>query len=217
MGRERMTDRMIVYLIRHGETDYNRQGRLQGHTDIPLNEYGRQLAEITARALADVPFDHVFCSPLIRAVETARIIVGSRNCGFEIDPRIQEISFGVYEGLYYGKENFSVPDPHFRQFFDAPQKYTAPPEGEDFRDVIARTGRFWEELMGGAKYMDKTVLISTHGCALKALLANVFHRELKDFWGAGVQRNCAVSIVRVADGRPELVEEGKIFYEDAGR
>lgn len=203
---------MIVYLIRHGETDLNKEKRLQGQTDIPLNEYGRHLAEITGRALAEVCFDSVFSSPLNRAVETAEIIVGNRTCRFYMDSRIQEISFGEYEGLCYGAEGFNIPDPNFMHFFNAPELYTTPPKGENFKDIITRTGAFWRELAANPEYEDKTILVSTHGCALKALLANICGTEIKDFWGTGVHRNCAVTIVKVMHGSAGVVEEGKVFY-----
>ena len=66
---------MKLYLIRHGETDYNKMKRNQGQIDIPLNEYGRELAEKTREGLAEVPFDLCLCSPLSRARETAEIIL----------------------------------------------------------------------------------------------------------------------------------------------
>lgn len=207
-----MEDKMLVYLIRHGETDQNRQRKLQGQSDCPLNEYGRELAEITGNALADVAFDCAFSSPLIRALETARIIIGNRKMPLIEDDRIQEISFGDYEGLCCGREGYNIPDKHFQYFFDAPDKYHVPPNGESFEEVIARTGNFWRELTGKPEYRDKTILIATHGCALKALLANIRQTEIKDFWGAGVHKNCAVTIVKVEDGKAEILEEGKIFY-----
>lgn len=203
---------MIIYLIRHGETDLNKQKRLQGQTDIPLNEYGRQLARITGQALSEVCFDYVFSSPLSRALETAEIIVGSRTCDLITEERIQEISFGEYEGLCYGAENFNIPDPDFLNFFSAPDVYVTPPKGENFKDVIARTGEFFKELTGNPEYEDKTVLVSTHGCALKALLANICRTQIKDFWGAGVHKNCAVTIVEAANGIARVIEEGRIFY-----
>ena len=65
---------MKIYLIRHGETEWNKECRLQGQTDIELNEYGRELAAITSEALKDIPFEIIFHSPLNRAEETARIL-----------------------------------------------------------------------------------------------------------------------------------------------
>ena len=65
---------MKIYLIRHGETDWNKLRRLQGQADIPLNEFGRQLARETDPALRDVPFDRIYTSPLKRARETAELV-----------------------------------------------------------------------------------------------------------------------------------------------
>ena len=65
---------MQIYLIRHGETDWNKANRIQGQVDIPLNDYGIRLAEETAEALKDVPFEAIFCSPYDRARKTADII-----------------------------------------------------------------------------------------------------------------------------------------------
>lgn len=203
---------MLVYLIRHGETDQNKQRKLQGQSNCELNEYGRKLAEITGEALKDVPFDYVFSSPLSRALETARIVTGSRQIPLIEDERIQEISFGEYEGLCCGREGYNIPDADFTCFFDAPDKYHVPPGGESFEEIIARTGDFWRELTENQEYRDKTILISTHGCALKALLANIRPASLKDFWGKGVHRNCAVTTVQVEDGKAVILEEGKIYY-----
>lgn len=204
---------MLIYLIRHGETDLNKQKRLQGQTDIPLNEYGRHLALITGQALAkEACFDTVFSSPLGRAVETAKIIIGNRTCSFHTDNRIQEISFGEYEGLGFGTGDYSIPDPGFLNFFNAPERYVTPPKGENFKDVIARTGEFLRELIANPEYEEQTILISTHGCALKALLANIRQTQIKDFWGDGVHKNCAVTTVRAVNGKAEVIEEGKIFY-----
>ena len=70
---------MKLYLVRHGITDWNARKKIQGQVDIPLNETGRDLARKTAEGLKDVPFDLCMTSPLCRAKETARIILGSRN------------------------------------------------------------------------------------------------------------------------------------------
>ena len=70
---------MIVYIVRHGETDWNRVRRVQGHTDIELNDYGRKLAEETAEGMKEIRLDLCFTSPLKRAKETALIVLGDRQ------------------------------------------------------------------------------------------------------------------------------------------
>lgn len=205
---------MKLYLIRHGETDLNKQRILQGHSDFELNDYGRELAEKTREGLKDVMFDIVFTSPLKRAKETAEILVRGREPQplFIEDRRIQEISFGEFEGLCCGKEHYNIPDKDFNYFFQAPDKYRVPKGGESFEEVIARTGEFLKEITGKQEYADKTVLVSTHGCALKALLANIRPTPLAEFWGQGVHKNCAVTIVEAEEGKFTVVEEGKLYY-----
>lgn len=203
---------MILYMIRHGETDFNKQRRIQGQSDIPLNAYGRELARKTGKGLKDVGFDLVITSPLIRAKETAQLIAGERDIPFIEEPRIQEIAFGEYEGLCCSKDGYNIPDKNFLAFFDDPIHYQIPPKGESFQQIIERTGYFLEELINKREYAEKTILISTHGCALKAILANVNHTPIAQFWGDGVHRNCAVTILKVQDGKTEVEEEGKIYY-----
>lgn len=203
---------MKIYLIRHGETDQNKRKCLQGRSDIELNEYGRELAYKTAEGLSDIEFDIIFTSPLKRAWETAEIIRRGRDIPLICEERIQEISFGEYEGLCYGKENFSIPDRDFLNFFEKPQEYQTPPQGESFQEVLERTGSFLQELKEKEEYWDKTILLSTHGCALKALLANVQDLSLEEFWGEGVHKNCAVSLVIIDDQGAIVAENGRLYY-----
>ena len=91
--------KMKLYLIRHGETDWNKTRRLQGQVDIPLNDFGRKLARETAPALQTVPFEVVYTSPLLRAKETAELVIGDRKIPMIEDTRIMEMGFGEYEGL----------------------------------------------------------------------------------------------------------------------
>ena len=88
---------MRLYIIRHGETDWNKEKKIQGHTDIPLNEYGRHLAEETAEGMKDISMDLCFTSPLLRAKETAQIVLGDRGIPVIEEPRIMEIGFGSFE------------------------------------------------------------------------------------------------------------------------
>lgn len=203
---------MKIYLIRHGETDQNKCKCLQGRSDIELNEYGRELARKTAEGLKDIPFDIIFTSPLKRARETAEIIRGTRDIPIVLEERIQEISFGEYEGLCYGKENYSIPDKDFMNFFNKPQDYETPPGGESLQEVITRTGGFLQEILQNEVYKDKNILLSTHGCALKACLANINGSLLADFWGEGVHKNCAVSLIEVREGKVVVTEDGKLYY-----
>ena len=110
-----------LYLIRHGETDWNKEFKIQGSSDIELNEYGRELAFITREGLRHIPFDIAYTSPLKRAKETAEIILGGRNIPLYEDKRVQEACFGSFEGATL-KELRERQDP-FLKFFDAPEEF----------------------------------------------------------------------------------------------
>lgn len=221
---------MKLYIIRHGQTEWNKSGRLQGQTDIALNENGRELAAKVGHGLKEVPFDRVISSPLSRSIETAELVI-RENVGragekiISTDERIKEISFGEYEGysipstsMFTGDPKFAISDDEFHYFFDAPEKYQPPKGGESIPHLIERTGEFLEKLAKEADEQTKKgekeelILISTHGAAARALLANIKHTELKDFWYPGVPKNCSVSIVELENGIWKIVEQDVIYY-----
>lgn len=192
---------MRLYIIRHGETVWNVKRRLQGQTDTQLNENGRELARITAQALRNVPFDLAFTSPLQRAAETAEIILDGRNVPVIREERVREISFGVLEGRSILPDAHEMDDPDFHYFFDAPEKYCPPDGGESLDSLIKRTGDFLDELKTKKEFAGKTILISTHGAASRALLSNITGYPRSEFWGKGVPKNCSVSVIdRLDDG-----------------
>lgn len=203
---------MKLYLIRHGETDWNIVKRLQGATDIPLNENGEALARETAEGLKEIPFDMVFTSPLKRAYRTAEIVKGNREIPLIIEERIREICFGDYEGLVSKSEGYSIPDPEFKFFFTKTDCYKTPPNGEPIESLLERTNEFLEELKKREDLKDKTILVSTHGAAVRALLSNIEHCDIAHFWGKGVHKNCGVTCVELIDGEFQILWENKIFY-----
>lgn len=206
---------MVIYLIRHGETDWNTKRLLQGATDIPLNQNGIEVAELTAEGLRDVEFDLIFTSPLKRARETAEIIRGERKIPIIPDERLREICFGPYEGLCCQKEGWNIPDPDFEKFFTSPGEYVPPKGGESIRQLCERTTQFLQELVHQKDYQDKTILLSGHGAVVKGLLSSITITDLKDFWNGGVHKNCGVSILDVNEGKITLRQENVIYYDEA--
>ncbi len=205
---------MKLYLIRHGETDWNKVRRLQGQSDIPLNDFGRKLALETAPALADIPFDLAITSPLLRARQTAELVLAGRDIPLREDPRLMELAFGEYEGLVCKGEHFNIPDPDFHYFYDAPDKYRPPRGGESFFDLAARLRSFLDDLTADPALRDATILVSTHGGATCMLLTLLKRRTVAETWGAGVHKNCAVTLVEIEDGKARVVFENRTFYAE---
>ena len=192
---------MVLYFIRHGETSWNVEGKMQGQTDIPLNENGIRLAEETAEGMKEIPFDLCITSPLSRARQTAEIVLGGRKVPIIEDARIEELSFGNWEGIGCRPENYAVPTPieEFQKFYTEPFAFVPGEGGETILQLCKRTKEFWDEVTAKPEYEDKTILIATHGCALRAILHNIYE-DKADFWHGFVPVNCAVSVVEVKDG-----------------
>lgn len=203
---------MDIYLIRHGETDWNKIKRLQGITDIPLNAYGIELAEKTADGLKDVPFDLIFTSPLIRARKTAEIIRGERLIPIIPTEGLREISFGAYEGLTYLPDRYNIPKPGFRKFFDDPEHYDTPPEGESLEHLRQRTSSFVRSVTENPEYEEKTILMASHGAAIRGILSGLFGLPLRDFWSGPVHKNCGVTKLHTEHGMFQIEFENRIYY-----
>lgn len=177
----------MLYIMRHGKTDWNEEHKLQGRTDIPLNSDGRLMAENARYEYADVHFDVCYCSPLVRAKETAEILLRGRNIPIITDDRLVEMSFGVYEGT----ENcFQKTDSPISVLFFHPEKYTVPVEGgESFEQLFARTGEFLREIVRPLLEQGKDILIVGHGAMNSSIVCQVRGIPLEKFWSAGIE-NC---------------------------
>lgn len=203
---------MIFYIVRHGETEWNRVKRMQGQTDIPLAKEGIRLAKLSGTHMRQLPIDLVISSPLGRAVETAKLMIGDREIPIMTDVRIQEISFGDWEGERILESDVVSPD--FRTiFYNDPMHCPVPPNGESFADVLQRTGELFRELVANPELMDKHILISSHGAAGRCFLAN-FYEDKEDIWRGTIPKNCAVTIAEYRDGKTKVLELDHLFYED---
>ncbi|MDY3919058.1 MAG: histidine phosphatase family protein [Candidatus Limivivens sp.] len=203
---------MKIYVIRHGETDWNVARRLQGRSNTDLNENGKKLAQMTGEALKGVPFACVFTSPLNRAVETAELVLAGRKIPIIPDERLLEISFGEYEGLSSKSTNYEIPDLDFMNFFQHPENYRTPPGGESLDQVEERTAAFLEDICSRQELEDQTVLVSTHGCAMRGLLNSLRNAPRSDYWNGGVPKNCGVALIESQKGKKTLLWENKTFY-----
>lgn len=212
---------MKIYFMRHGETAWNEQGLLQGSTDIPLNEYGKQLAELTREGLKaeNVLFDRVFSSPYQRAAETARIITAGTDMEFTVDERLREMCFGKYEGMKISDIMEKPENEVFARFFKAPEKYCSTGASESFEEASDRAREFLEECILPLEKECDRVLVVCHGAIVRVFLCLIGKISLEDYWKIS-QPNCCVSTAELKDGELTLTESGKLYYEQkkkAGR
>ena len=183
---------MQIYILRHGETALNAKGVMQGRLDEPLNQSGRELAALTGKAIKGIHFDRCISSPLRRARETAELVL--RESGnapsMELDDRIQEIDFGDLEG-----KNLSEMGEAGILFLSDPFHFAGFPNGE----LIARDD-------------GKTYLISTHGCAMRAMV-HFLTDHPADFWGGHAPYNCSFTIVEAENGDARITAVDQVFYD----
>jgi probable phosphoglycerate mutase len=174
-----------LYLIRHGETDWNAEGRLQGGRDIPLNDLGRVQAEEAARRLANLtaqPEDLAWLvSPMTRARETAEIArqaLGLHPPYFTIDERLREITFGSWEGLTW--REVRARDPERARQREKDKWSYVPPDGESYAMLTARVASVFDGL-------ERDSIVISHGGVMRAALAHFGFEQPKvaaalDIW-----------------------------------
>ncbi len=183
---------MKLYLLRHGETDWNVTWRLQGSTDVPLNETGIAQAQDAAIRYKDIPFTQVYTSPLQRAVCTARIIAESHGLPVIVDERIREMNFGLLEGSTPEESSQNpVLSVARSNLFDHPERYVPTGDGESYEEVHNRCRDFLEDIRNRHDSGDH-ILISAHGALCKALMRAINNTPVEEFWHTPPQENCSV-------------------------
>jgi broad specificity phosphatase PhoE len=153
-----------LLLVRHGETDWNRDGRWQGHSDTHLNELGRQQAERLAEELDGA--DVVYSSDLIRARETAEILARRLGADVRLDERLRERGFGAWEGKTRAEIEAEFADAHARWVAG---EGPGADDAEPFEDFAVRVRGFLDDVL--ARHPDETVLIVSHGGSIRVIHA----------------------------------------------
>jgi probable phosphoglycerate mutase len=173
-------------MMRHGRTDWNVRHKIQGRTDIPLNDEGREMAKAAGKECQNIHFDICYSSPLVRARETARLVLQDRDIPIICDERLREMSFGIYEGI---ENSFQIPDCPVNELFWNPAQYVAVEGGESFEELYARTGSFLKEIVAPALDAGKDILIVGHGAMNHSILCQVKGIPVDRFWETEIE-NC---------------------------
>lgn len=176
----------MLYIMRHGKTEWNKKKKLQGRTDIPLCHEGIEMAEKAREEYKDVHLDICYCSPLIRARKTAEIVLGGRDIPIIPDDRLKEMCFGEYEGI---ENSFSIPDCPINLLFFHPEQYTSSIGGaETFDELFGRTGEFLDEVIYPQIKEGKDILIVGHGAMNASIVCRIKNLPVSEFWSAGLDQ-----------------------------
>ena len=167
-----------LYLVRHGETDYNNSLRFQGQIDIPLNQKGIEQAEKVAGFLKDIPLQAIYSSSLKRARTTAEIIGRVKGIEPQITDALREMSFGIWENMNssdiqkkYAKE--------WKDFFASPAS-TKIPQGESMSDVQKRSYPVVQQILD--QYPEGDVAFVAHGGIIRVLICTMLGLDLNRSW-----------------------------------
>ena len=196
-----------LLLVRHGETEWNRQSRFQGQIDVPLNENGREQGRKAARLLESVELDFAVSSSMLRPKETAELILESHpGIELEVDSELVEISHGLWEGKLESEIRADYED-LLEQWKVAPETVQMP-EGENLQQVWERSGQAWDAIVRAHGNSDRplTGIVVAHDAVNKAILCHLFGLGPEYFWNFK-QGNGAVSVIDYPygpDGAPVL-------------
>lgn len=184
-------------MIRHGETALNAKGCYYGRTDAVLSEKGISQARYLKEILKEVSFDYIVASPLVRAYNTAQIVMEEREQEIFGDRRLMEQDFGIFEGMTYKEIQSNYPkelDAWNEEF----STYRIP-KGESFADVRSRTEDFLRDIPSGRESKGEKMLIVAHKGTLGHLLAAMLKLPLDGYWNFVFEQGC-YSVVDLEDG-----------------
>jgi broad specificity phosphatase PhoE len=189
----------FVYLVRHGQTAWNKEEIFRGRADVPLNERGLKEAELAAEYFRGKRVDAIYASPISRAIQTAEKIAGV--LGLKVVPHsgITDMSFGDWEGRPIKEVEQSDPD-RFRLWKEEPHLLKVP-GGETLEEVRTRTTAALEEVI--PSHAQGTVILVSHRVITKVLICAILGLDNSHFWQID-QDSTAINLIRYKHGKYAL-------------
>jgi probable phosphoglycerate mutase len=199
---------MKIYLTRHGQTEWNLLGKMQGRLNSNLTELGQNQALWLGKYLEATPIDVICSSSSGRAYDTAKLIRGDRAIDIEQYDDLQEVYLAEWQGQLHADIESEESD-QFNAYWRAPEKFN-PGEKESFEALIKRGSGVLNEII--KKHDGKDVLIVSHGVTLKAILAYIKSLAIKDFWSGPFMKSACLNVLEVKDGHIEILIEGETTH-----
>jgi len=182
---------MQLHLIRHGQTDWNEERRVQGQSESRLTEMGIQQAQQLGAKLRHLEFDQVYCSSSLRTRQTAEHVFSHTDHAVEFMDELREIHLGPWEGNLYDDVESSCPD-SFKHFWNEPHLFNVS-GAETFYDLQQRAISMIEKI--ATEQPRKQIAIVSHGALIKSVLCHVENLPMEQLWTPPNMHNCAHSII----------------------
>jgi len=198
-----------LYLVRHGQTSWNLEGRTQGSKDSNLTPLGLKQAEQLGQRLNKVQLDAIYCSPLNRAYSTAQIIAKMQKLDCILDDRLVEMNFGLWEGLTSVEIEKNYPD-GYKTWREEPH-IAEIPSGETIEIAQRRMIEFVNDRI--IKSDKETFLIVSHGTTIRLLLLHLLSMDLRHYYKLK-QNNCALNLVEFKHHGPVLIKYNDTCHLD---
>ena len=190
----------MIYLVRHGETSFNRDGLGLGRADPPLTDLGRRQAAAVAERLSRESVTRILSSPLARATETARAIAGTRGLALDLRAELTELDAGEADGVPLAE--LRVRHGEFLERWMGPMPADVPmPGGESLRDVVLRLTSVIDELRESG---EESIVVVSHNFVLKALVCELLQIDLHRFRAIAVDL-ASVSTIATTRRGPSIV------------
>jgi len=190
-----------IYLVRHGETEWNIEKRLQGWKDSNLTQKGIEDAEALHDHLIAIEFDSVYSSTSRRAFKTAEVILGERKLKITADENLREIYLGDWEGKTTYEIEQLYPNEYYN-FWNAPSLYIRK-NSETFIQVQERALKTINKIIDEKK--SGNILIVTHGITLKMIMNYFEKQSLENLWETPYIQNTSVSLIQIRNREPNIL------------
>lgn len=199
---------MNIYIARHGETKWNREGRMQGFKNSDLTEEGISNAKSLGESLKNIDFDYIYSSPLGRALDTAKYIRKDDSINIILDDSLKELNLGLWEGMTHKDIKEKYPT-QYNNFREHPELFESN-GGEDFLELIKRVEDGLNNIIKDENH--ENILIVTHTCVIKAISIIVKGDKVKYFWNPPFINNTSLTILEVINKEIKVLLEADVSH-----
>lgn len=194
-----------LYVVRHGQTEWNLEKRLQGHQDSPLTQLGREQASQLCNRLRNEDIDMIYCSESKRTRDTADLIKGSRSIPVVLKQEFKELNLGDWEGLQHHEVIDQEPE-SWDHFWNSPHLYVPNEKGESYQQLKDRAIPVVEKIIN--EQQGKTILIVTHQITTKMIMSYFQQREIDENFHTAVIAPTSLSKISIQDGSATVLLHG---------